>query len=298
MIQSHYKVLFLTIGLLVPFGTSCKRHARIRKAERLEKRKKVVITDDQKLTAALSKQIKYMKFDDAVLSMNYYIKEQDLDVAIKCGQRAISVGGDQETMRQIRFTLAELFLEKRKLKQAVDSAEEYQKFYPGTAEAIKAQYIIIRANFLDQCQSDRDQKNTKSTIEHAEAFLTKHKQNDYTESVKEMLTESYLTLIRSEINIINTQLDNYNYTKTEAFLDAATKRIAHIREKYLPHAPVAEKKILEIETIIAKAAGKPASRPKIEKSDNVALAQSKRPRNSFVRVIKSAFVEDNNEFFA
>ncbi len=239
-----------------------------------------------------------MKFDDAVLSMNYYIKEQDLDVAIKCGQRAISVGGDQETMRQIRFTLAELFLEKRKLKQAVDSAEEYQKFYPGTAEAIKAQYIIIRANFLDQCQSDRDQKNTKSTIEHAEAFLTKHKQNDYTQSVKEMLTESYLTLIRSEINIINTQLDNYSYTKTDAFLEAATKRIAHIREKYLPHAPVAEKKVLEIEAIIAKAAGKPVPQQKIEKSDKVTLAQSKRPRNSFVRVIKSAFVEDNNEFFA
>ena len=145
MIYLRHKLFFFIVLLSIPCTALSKRRSRMRKSQRLEMRRKVVITDDQKLSTALGKQIKFMKFDDAVLAMNYYIKENNIDVAIKCGQRAIAVGGSQEVMRQIRFKLAELFLEKQKLKDAEDTAREYQKFYPGTIEAIKAEYIIIRA---------------------------------------------------------------------------------------------------------------------------------------------------------
>ncbi len=304
MAQKNFILLFILIFL--PFHISCKRRSRIKKAERLEIRKKVVITDDMKLSQILAKQVKYMKFDEAAQAMDYYLKKKDLDAAIKCGQRVLAVGGsqdakrridDQEILCRVRFSLAEIFLEKQNFKEAEKYAKEYQKFYPSTPQTIKAEYIEIQSNFLSQQQSDRDQKKTMLTIELAQRFIEKHEEeNDYTPLVKDLLVKSYQNLIHSEINIIETHLNTYNYIKSQAHLDAALGRLTYIKEKYLPHAPATEKKIREIETLVAKAGDKPVPEQPTDQN-TIVVAQKTQPK-SFWQSLKSTFVEDNEAYFA
>lgn len=308
-------IIFTSLG----FTLTAKRHSRIKRAQRLEMRKTIIITDDQKLATALAKQTKYMKFDEAVLAKNYYIKERELDMIIKCGQRLLAVGGDQEIMRQTRFELAQVFLEKENFKEAEKYASEYQKFYPGTAQAIEAEYINMRANFLAQLPSDRDQSKTLTTIKLGHEFLERHIQSgDYTKNVHDMLEQSYQTLTRSELQIIETQLKAYNNTSNPGYLDAVIKRLAHVKEKYMPHAPLTKKKVLEVEENIKKIAHPSITPPTLtyaanntvldttQKSDLLTSTEStlevahkkKNSRKGFFGTVKDVFVENNEAYFA
>ena len=160
-------------------------------------------------------------------------------------------------MRQIRIELCSLLLEKKDFKQTEEYAKEYLKLYPGASDAIKAEYIAVQANFLAELNSDRDQDKTQTTITRARSFLEKHTtENDYTKNVQEMLYQSYLTLIRSEINIIETHIHAFNATGNQPVLDAACKRLSIIKEKYLPHAPSTKKRLLEVEIQLAQLGNK------------------------------------------
>ena len=77
-----HKKLFDHTCTLSSFSISCKRRSRIKKAERIENQKKIVITGDQKLSRILSKHSKYMNFQEAVLAKNYHAKEHEIEMAI------------------------------------------------------------------------------------------------------------------------------------------------------------------------------------------------------------------------
>lgn len=299
------KFLYSITLLLIAFPSFLypKRRSRIKRAERREMQKNVVITGDQKLSAALSRQTKVMNFEEALLAKDYYMKGRDLDMAIKCGVRALAVGGngenDQEIMRKIRFELAEIYLEKQNYKEAEKYAQEYQKFYPGSAETIKAEYITVRANFLAQLPSDREQGKTHETIRLAHEFLDNHSEDSqYIDEVKAMLDQSYQTLIRSEINIIMTHLHNYNHTKVPGMLDASHKRLAYIKEKYLPHAPATEKRLLELEIQLAELSGKQPKPMVSAEKKSVTAYKKPKPEKGFFDRVTGIFAEDNDSYFA
>lgn len=302
----HLKSFCITLIFIVPFSSLCTRHSRIKKIERLENSKKVVISGDKKLSQILSKHSKYMNFEEAVLAKNHYVKERDIEMAIKCGKRALAVGGDQEIMRQIRFELCSLLLEKKDFKETEEYAKEYLKLYPGAADAMQAEYIAVQANFFAQLSSDRDQNKTHATIKRAQEFLEKHTSvNEYTKNVQEMLNQSYQTLIRSEINIIETHIHAFNSTGNQGVLDAAYKRLAYCKEKYLPHAPITKKRLLEIEIQLAKLEGKTdaiyaleAQLAKVAQESLVMSENKKKESGGFYNSLKKVFVEDTTEYFA
>lgn len=215
-----------------------KRHANIKKTEPVETQKISTQSANQTLRSVLSKQTKNMTFAEAQQAKEHYVKEKDNEMVIKCGQRLLAVGGDQEVMRIARLELAELFLEKKNYAEAEKYAQEYQKYYPGAGETKRADYIAIQANYLSKLTANRDQQKTRATIDLAKQFLEKHPQDkEYAQEVHRMMHDCYASLIESEIHIITTQLNTYNHTKKEMALTAAQKRFAYLKEQYLPHAP-------------------------------------------------------------
>jgi len=263
MLQKKIFNLVLLLAIATTCSIRAKRHSRKKRLDRLENPKKIVITEDQKLSKALSKNSKYMTFNEALLAKNYYMKEHNTDRAIKCGQRLVAVASPEEMMRhqnliqQTRFELLELLLEKKKYADVEKYALEYQRFYPGTSDTLKAEYITIVANFLAQMPAMKDQEKTRNTIKLAQEFLDKHPQaHHYIPEIQKMLHQSYKKLIRSEMQIITTHINAFNWTKNNAVLEAAEKRLAYCKEHYFSHAPSTKKRLLELEIELAKAGNK------------------------------------------
>ena len=278
------------------FPLEATRHVLARQRLKAELPKKIK-TDDEKTANALRKLTKDMNFDDAYRAKIYYEKEKEPEMVIKCGQRLLAVGGDEEIMRKTRLQLSELFLEKKNYTEAERYASEYEKHYPGSSEIIKAEYIHIRSKYLSQSASDRDQEKTRSTIERAHAFLERHpRDTEYKNIINDMLAESYLRLIRNELRIIEHQIHTYSITKNMGSLVAAEKRLLDLKEKYLSHAPMTEKRILEAELHLAQASNKTDSIK--EKETALKKIPSAPQQRTWTEATKETFIENNKRYFA
>lgn len=316
-----FRHIFISILLLgcATFTCTAKRHSLRKRSERIEERKKVIKTDDEILATILRKHTKDMSFIEAHKANEYYKKDKNQDMQIKCGERVLAANGNkdrhpnqEEIIRMTRLQLAEIFLERTSYKDAERYAKEYLSFYPGTHEALKAEFIAIQSNFLAKLDSDRDQEKTRTALKLAQQFMEKHpEEKEYTPRIKDMIHDCYQTLVRNEIHVITTQLHNYNYTGFQGTLVAAQKRLEYIKKEYMPHAPVTTKKVLELELQIAQAgnlADKIASvskeleqlkarEAKVRKP--IVLAQAS-PANStnFLDSIRERFHESNERYFA
>lgn len=207
------------------------------------------------MSTIVSKQAKDMSFQEALRARDYYQEQNDTSMMIKCAQRMLAVGGDQETMRKTNLQLAQVFLDEGKFDKAQKHALDYQTLYPGTPESKLAHYINIKANFLSTLSADRDQTKTEKAIELAQNFVTKYSTDtEYKSSVNDMLEVCYRKLLTREINIINSYLSKYNYYKVNGPLIAAYNRLGYIKSKLLPYVKCEAELITQVELAIAKAA--------------------------------------------
>lgn len=290
-----------TIALLLTLPCVAKRHSRELKIERYERRAREAAKANTPLAQALGKRTKVMSFNEAALALAYYREQKHDDMIVKCGERILAVGGDQEIMRQARLDLAQAFLSQGKYNDAQKHARDYLTYYPGAAESKRASYIAVTALYKAQSNSYRDQKKTQETIEQAEAYLEKYADDtQHKTEIQEILTKSYLKLIRSELNIIETHLNMYTFANRKGALTAAWKRAEYIRKHYLQHTPHAEHKLLEAEITIAQAEGNrqllTQKQEALAKLDRPTIVLEK-PLTYWERV-KEHLIEDNDKYFA
>ncbi len=250
----HLTSAFLVCTLtLISVSSEAKRHSLVRRSERIEQRKKVIVTDDETLATLLKKQTKNMTFTEAARAFEYYDKK-DAEMQIKCGQRLLAVGGDQEIVRKTRLALAELYLEKRGYKDTEKYALDYQKLYPGTPESLRAEFLAIQSNFLSKLSFDRDQQRTRTALRLAEEFLEKHPdEKEYTPQIQEIIRECYQVIVEHEAHIITTHLNTFRNTGHQPTLAGARKRLEHIKKEYLHHTPASGPFLAEIEARIEQA---------------------------------------------
>lgn len=252
------KLSSVGLGLLLlglPFTVLCKRQSRRKDEERYRKRIEAAASSEDPLTKALSKLVKSMNFEEALLAKKHYQKENDREMVIKCGERLLALGGNADVLQKTQLELAELFLERKKYTDAEKHAQSYLTYYPGAHDSKKAALIAIQATFHSQACSERDQKKTRDTIQLAQDYLENYpKDTENKDKILELLNKSYLKLVRSEMQIIETHLNTFNYSGKKQYLDAALKRFNLMKKNLVPHAPQTKKKVLELEVTLAKAA--------------------------------------------
>lgn len=283
-----------------------KRHSYVNKVERYEKRAQASAQAHSPLSKALSKQTKHMSYDEALLAQDYYRTAQQPDMVIKAGERILAVGGNQtihgvqEVLRKTRLEVAQLSLDQKKYADAERHAQDYLMFYPGSADSKKASFISLSAAYRSQLHSQRDQQKTNTTIEQARAFLEKYPQDhEFRPHVEHILHQSYIKLIRSELHIIQTQINSARYNSSPASLLAADKRLTALKEKLLPHAPDTRKRVLETELLIAQIKGDTDRTQRIQQEIGALPKQSTDQQNgiSTWQSVKNYFSEDNEGFF-
>lgn len=210
------------------------------------------------ITDTLSKPVKEMSFDEVYLAKQYYEQKQDHEMTIKCGERLINLANEEEKTQKTLLQLAQLNLDKGKLKDCKKHAKEYQVLYPGSEEAMNAAYIELKASYLSMLSPDRDQTETHNTLKLAQSFKDKYSNQDkYKSSVKDIRDNCYTRLIDSEVGIVDSYLSKYNWSAKETCLTAAQNRIEHIKEKLLPYQLAHEPRIMALEIKLAQATAKP-----------------------------------------
>jgi outer membrane protein assembly factor BamD (BamD/ComL family) len=298
-----YRITLL-LSALTGGAIDAKRHSHTQKVERYEKRAQQVADAYSPLAAALAKQTKHMTYDEALSAQEYYRKEQEPDMVMKTGERLLAVGGNQtipgvqEVLRKTRLELARLCLEQRKFADAQRHAEDYLIFYPGSQESKQASFIALTAAYRSQLHAHRDQQKTRETVAQANAFLEKFPQDtEFAAQVQEMLHQSYQKLIRSELNIIETQYHMSQHASSPESLIAADKRLNELKETLLPLAPHTRKRVLEMELLIAQAHH---NHERIEhiRHELSTIPQQPTAAPTMWRSVKTYFFEDTAAYFA
>lgn len=183
----------------------------------------------------LKKQVKDLNAQEAILAKAYYEHKNDIDMTIKCSERALLLCTDQNISQEVTLQLAQIYLDKANFEKAEKYAKEYQELYPGNTNVKKALYIDIQANYLSILDPNRDQKKTEKTLNLSKNFLEKYKEEDnYFKAVSQIIDTCYDKLLDSEISVIKTYLNSYDYYKNFSSLNAAQRRLAYVKTKLLP----------------------------------------------------------------
>lgn len=302
--QNSFYHLTLLMCAFAGATINAKRHSHVQKVERYEKRAQEAAEAYSPLAAALTKQTKHMTYEEALSAQEYYRKEQESDMVMKTGERLLAVGGNQtipgvqEVLRKTRLELAQLCLEKGKFADAQRHAEDYLIFYPGSQESKQASFISLMAAYRSQLHAHRDQQKTRETVEQANAFLEKFPQDtQFTAQVHEMLYHSYQKLIRSELNIIETQYHMSQHASSPESLIAADKRLNELKETLLPHAPHTRKRVLEMELLLAQAHHN-SERIQSIRQELSTIPQQPTAAPTMWHSVKTYFLEDTAAYFA
>lgn len=101
--------------------------------------------------------------------------------------------------------------------------EDFATLYPGSQEAEYALYKAVLCMFELCLSEDRDQSNTKKTIELAKEFLTRSPKEEYKKEIEATLLSCYNRLFDHEIYIFNFYLKRKKFTSARMRLDFMPK---------------------------------------------------------------------------
>lgn len=215
---------------------------------------------DVDIDKALKKLTKDMTFGEALVCGYYYQHKNNFEMMTKCYERALAVGGKQALMKRVTIQLAEGYIQLQDYEKAKKHANTYVTLYPGDKDAKKAAYLEIEASYLSTRTSDRDQQKTRNTIELIDAYIKNYgdstkansAEDDHAAKIDEILLNSYTKLIESEINIAETYINRYNHYKNFSALNAAQKRIKHIKTVILPKIGIENTRLNDLEELVDK----------------------------------------------
>jgi outer membrane protein assembly factor BamD (BamD/ComL family) len=211
---------------------------------------------------APEKMIKDMNCQEAISAKRYYESQKESELAMQSALRMITLGSnkedEKEAIRKAMLEVAQKYFDQGNLEKTEKFAADYQVLYPGTPEAKDAAYLTMQAQFMSTPASCNDQTKTHQTLETAQNFLQKYTDDSkYTTHVQNIIDGCYQKLFMSECEVIRCYLARYNYSKHEAAINAAYKRINYIKDNLLKHAPTLESELLQLEIDLADAHNKP-----------------------------------------
>lgn len=248
--------VFLLLIVTILLVSGCAKQNRVdfkTKSTLLSPDQTVANLTEEEKAEALRIPSKQMTFAQACYAKDHYEKNNDKFLTLKCAERILAVGGNQEIVCNTTLELAKLSLDDGNYAKAQKYATQYQKLYPGSPDIFEAGYVNIKAHFLDTLNEQRDQTKTNKTIELAQNFIEENSESIYYSSVKDILESCYQTLIKNELHIAQTYIQKYKYAKTESSLAAAQARIDYAKEKLMPHVLYTEGLILDTEIKLAQA---------------------------------------------
>lgn len=188
-----------------------------------------------------SKGIKHTTKEEALSCKVYYKEHGNLELATKYLDQALIKSKDHDLRSDLILELADMHMELGNKDKASTLYAQYKTLYPGSSKIKYVLFQEILATYGEILLSSKDQTKTKEAIKLAQAYLEEFPDDiDHTDKVKDILEQSYIKLMRNELEIVSFYLQKYKYLPQQNVLKAAERRLTFLVKEYLPRAPKTE----------------------------------------------------------
>lgn len=194
-----------------------------------------------------SKSLKDMTFEELKTRKESYVASKNYETALKYADQMITVAPDAAQRCVCEFDRAEILRHGGELTKAVEAYGEFVQTYPGDAQAEFASYQQISCSFNLTLDSERDQSQTKHTVELANNFLNRESYKEHRAQVEAIKESCLEKLFESEMNIVHYHLKMND-------LLAADQRIRCIKEEFGQKMPTLEFQTMNLELELAQLA--------------------------------------------
>jgi len=179
--------------------------------------------------------IKDMTREQAYKARLYYLWDENIEVAIKAIERILTLEDDQDNITQLMLELAHLHYAQQNYTAAQEIYDTFINLYPGNKYLEYAYYQALRCHYGNMLDQHHDQSETRATISCAQSYLDAFGTNGhYTEEVRNIRENAYLTLCLSELDRYDFYINKYTYTTQASSLRAAYYRLESLYEQ-LPY---------------------------------------------------------------
>lgn len=226
------------------------------------------------------KNVRYLEYKDfdsysvpeLIERKEYLVGVGNQEDAIKYLKKLITVAENQDEIKKFRFELANLYLDLKRFKKAVDGFSEYVIYYPGAINAEYAAYAEILCLDVLRNDASRDQSFTKNLISKAKSFLANDGYKHYDKFIKVILDDALEDLYNSEVL-------KFDFYARRGKVKSLENILLSIEKEILPHTSKFNNDYLELKKDLefikdGKEYVPRSIRPKIEK-----LPQYKKPKS-------------------
>jgi len=179
---------------------------------------------------------------------------------------------DHANLASHKILLAEMYFKNKQYGASQEVFEHYNQFYPSDKQAEYSKYKSLLSMHYQTLSHDCDQTATEETIRLCDEYLNNSTYNQYRKDVQDLKRTCQNKLIDKEVYVFNF------YTKHENY-DAAHKRLAYLKEKYLGTNPGLEARLLYLECKLAQ-----REKKKDRVKENLDILFKKYPESQFTQM--------------
>jgi len=217
-------------------------------------RKKIIETkvedkDVAKVDISNKRRKKYFRdlnYEEHKQVKNKLLKNGKRETAITHIEKMIPLCDEIHELRDLKLEIADLYFETGSLKKAETLYSEFAQLYPGDGNIEYAIYKLILCSYWLTLDNERDQSQTRSTINQSKKFLEQPEIfNQYNSEVKQILVSCQNRLLESEINVFNFYINQGDYL-------SAKTRLANIEKEFLKELPEVEPQLIMLTCQLAE----------------------------------------------
>ena len=207
-----------------------------------------LVETSKKRAVPVAKKIKDMTKEEVTYAHSYYEFKNSSELAIEALERMHALSTDNKELESLLLKLADSYFKIEKYAAAQKKYADYVSLYPGSQDTKRALYQEIVSAFKQMPGIYSDQTITEQIIASANSFLTSYPQDtEYTSEIAAMKKAAYKNLVAHEEDICEHYMQKQVWSQRKGHLNAAKKRIDHIKEAYLPHLAEADKTVEKLE---------------------------------------------------
>jgi len=166
--------------------------------------------------------------------------------AIRTLERMVPICTDLEKLKSLLLELADLLFDDGKLEAAGKMYREFVKYYPGNIKVEYALYKAILCKFQVILDAERDQSNTRDTVELANKFLEREEIFiTHAQEVRTIRAQCYERLLENEIKIFDFYINRGRYK-------SARTRLTNIRKEFIDLIPACDPYLITLEIDLAQ----------------------------------------------
>lgn len=235
-----------------------------------KKKKEEIVTDSNSFEFAEKKRAKRSKgkkekarvFSEMTLAeLKEARKKQqeakNTEAVLKYTERMLRLAEDFEEGSALMLEYAGMLYDNGNIKKAGGLYSQFAELYPGNPHIEEALYKAVVCSFYNTLSFDRDQTETQNTITLADKFLGYSTFAQYRKQVLDIRLQCYQRIIQSELNVCDYYLKNKQPK-------AITKRLEHVRSKWLAKVPEYESQVLSYEIRLAELEGNVGKRTELQ----------------------------------